>query len=174
VTTDNGPAAEASAPSSASTNGAPPAAPAGWRRWSWTSLLLIGSLALNLAVMGALGHRAWEMRRNGADPLAGPAMRFLRELPGDRRTALAAQIDAVQAALRGSRGRQDTAQREAIAALTAEPFNAATFAAAMRRLPEARTDAVEPLAALAAALTPAERATLARRLMGGRGGRGKH
>jgi uncharacterized membrane protein len=167
VTTDNGPAAEPAAPSPANTSGTPPAARAGWRRWSWTSLLLIGSLALNLAVIGALGHRAWEKRRGGADPLAGPAMRFLRELPDDRRTILAPQIDAVQAAFRGSRDRQQSAQQEAIAALAAEPFNAATFAAAMRRLPEVRTDAVEPIVALAAALTPAERASLARRLRRG-------
>lgn len=152
----------------------PGEAPPRARRWSWQSMLLVASLALNFLVLGAaVGRHAGEWRRGGDDPLAGPTMRFLNGLPDNRRTALNAHITAVGAAMADTRKLAGSARPDALAALTAEPFDRAMFAAALRRLPEAQRDAVEPLAALASALTPAERRDLARRIASGPGRRGR-
>ncbi len=138
------------------------------RRWSWTTLLLIASLALNLLVLGALAHRAMDWRRGGHDAMAGPAMRFLRELPAERRAVLEPQVEAVRAALRQGRQGLKDAHKKAQEFLIQEPFDRLAFEATLRQFMDGegsgRGAAIGPIVNLVEAMTPAERLALSKRI----------
>lgn len=138
----------------------------GTPRWLWA--LLVGSLALNLLIVGAVaGHRFGGRRWHGAE-FAGAERYLLRELASDRREALKGLVEDVVAAGRDVRKDLRLGRRAAAEAFAAEPFDRAKFEAAVQSMLDGqtltRTGLVVKMGTLAEALTPEERARLAKHL----------
>lgn len=134
-------------------------------RWIWP--LLIGSLALNFVVVGAIMGQ--QLRPAPANLPPGIAARLAQDaaapLLKDLSEAKKAQIRTIFEARRGQNRALWQAVRERRTevgkALEAEPFNPPTYAAAMSRLIEAeakaRISAQPTFAEVAAVLSPKER-----------------
>jgi uncharacterized membrane protein len=136
---------------------------AGWRMPRWGMMLLFGSLALNLIIVGLVAGSIWRVRAHQ------PAMRgvtpnllgYAASLPPERRdllwTATAEQRQHIRPFRRDIRG----AREEVMHAIAAEPFDGEKFAAAQNRLAEAYNRARAAVQALdlqiAVRLTPEER-----------------
>ena len=146
--------------------------------WRWTRPLLIASLALNLAILGALGSAWVHFRRVGPLNPNGPGanlLGYVTTLPAARRDALIAGSGRPQQELRSPRQDMRTARGELDAALAAEPFDRARFIAAQKALFEAeialRTAAQRIAGRLAEQLTPDELRAYGAWHPPGRGGR---
>jgi len=146
----------------------------GWRRApGWLKLLLIVSLALNVAVIGMIGGtamRGGEKSEYGDKTANEPGLdrrqsRILRMVPEARRDAARAILMARSAEYSAAQAALKQAQMDLIDALRAEPFDPARVSAAL----EARRQAsgtvwgigYEQLVQIAADLTAAERGELA-------------
>jgi uncharacterized membrane protein len=113
------------------------------------SRLLIASLAINLLVAGAVAGTWLSTHRHprgGHGPNGGAGgeaglMGFLRTLPPERQTVVRSAADDVRPALRPIRQAAKAARLDVEAAITADPFNAATFKAAVLRLTEVESEA---------------------------------
>jgi uncharacterized membrane protein len=148
----------------------------------WTRALLIGSLALNLAVAGIvagafLRARVWDHpppRAAMLDPAFGPwGPALSREDRAALRAAFAAERGRVAAGLEAERA--DRA--ELLAVLRAEPFDPAALDAVSARLAARIRERVEIgqrlLRDRIVAMTPDERRAFADRLEAALSGRGK-
>ena len=130
-------------------------------RGLWLGLL--ASLALNALVVGGLASAFW--RHNG--PLAGAAGTpnnigaFIATLPGDRGRAVWARAAEKRRAMAPFRQEVRQARREALSALTVEPFDKERFTAAQTRLIDAehrqRLAQRDVLAEVVGSMTPDER-----------------
>jgi uncharacterized membrane protein len=134
-------------------------------RWVW--VLLVVSLAGNLLLIGLIAGAAWFRYQVGGSSLgSGGAFGFIRALPKERRDALRQASREQIAGLRPLWQTVREARREAQRALTAEPFDAAAFLTAQRRVVDsehaARSAGAQILADAAAKLTPDERRRMAR------------
>jgi uncharacterized membrane protein len=104
-----------------------PAAPA--RRWTWRDVLLVASLAINLAVLGIVA--AQYMRKERAVRLMGPAYNellpraFVQALPEARRAEVVAAMRDSRRDFREQRRELRAAALKVADALDAEPFDAA-------------------------------------------------
>jgi uncharacterized membrane protein len=118
--------------------------PLGWRRAPrWVLAALVGSLAVNLLVLGLGFGAAWHVRSGqalGGGNLLGNLSAFSQTLPAERRSQLAPLIadPRQQPELRAQRQEVRMARREVLRLFTADPFDVAAFRAA-----EARASAVE-------------------------------
>lgn len=151
-------------------------------RWLW--LALVGSLAVNLLVLGIVG--ATLLRWRGGGPPGGPffavSERLLRSLPSERRQALR-QVIGRHREVKWQNWRDLRNARTTLArSLRVEPFDEPAFEAALTDLQQkelgVRTDFVPVMGDLAAALTAEERQQLLEQLRRERwrsgGGRGGH
>ena len=143
----------------------------GWRRApGWLKLLLIVSLALNVAVIGMIGGTAM---RGGEKTANEPGLdrrqsRILRMVPEARRDAARAILIARSDEYAAAQAALKQAQMDLIDALRSDPYDRARVSAAL----EARREAsgtvwgigYEQLEQIAADLNGAERSELADRL----------
>ena len=141
------------------------------RKWSW---LLIGSLALNLIIAGAVVGMFVTHGRGGRFGGGGElnVVRlvmskeglhgFVRSLPQERRATFRATLEDAQRTLQPLRGAVRSARSEAMAAMAGEPFDSARFQKAMEALTAAETtlrkSGVTVLADTLQQMTPQERA----------------
>ena len=138
--------------------------PARWLKW-----LLVASLAFNLLVVGALATAAWKFRQGpmmpGPNAINAHLLGFVWTLPAERRQAIWSATGSEREAMRPFRTDVRNARLEARAAMTAMPFDLGRFSEAQRRLLDAenkaRTAAGTLFVAVAAKLTPEERAAFA-------------
>jgi uncharacterized membrane protein len=97
------------------------------RRWSWWSILLIGSLALNCLLAGAIAARWYTEERierfTGASYTQLLPRRFMADLPAERRKQLFALLGAHRKDFRDGRGRLRAASLVIADALEREPFD---------------------------------------------------
>jgi uncharacterized membrane protein len=128
----------------------------------------MASLALNVLIVGSVAgallfgrhHHGWK----GPGPMGFALSSFTQTLPAERSEALRAYIVSEEATLATLRKAKHDARAAARTLLTAEPFDAAQFKAALERAVEA--DLAEKkarttlLADTAARLTPEERRQL--------------
>jgi uncharacterized membrane protein len=144
-------------------------APQAMGRWPSWRLLFLALLALNVLLASAFLYRTWAWRHGPPDPVAGPIMRLLRDLPSDRRETLREPIAAVRQSLQDLRRGAGTARQDAASTLSKDPFDRVAFEAALRRMMEAegsgRQNAIASLTNLADALTPVERQSFAKLLL---------
>ncbi len=109
-------------------------------RWLWISFFL--SLALNLVVLGAAVGAIWHFRSSKVYREAGAPRHFaffLRRLDPDRRAVFLELFKRQRPELQRLRGDLRAARASAADAMAGEPFDGERFAAANRRLNEART-----------------------------------
>jgi uncharacterized membrane protein len=145
-------------------------APRPRRRW-----LLIASLAFNILLVGLIGGAVWRGVRDGGAGPAGVAARsgapgqmfaFIASLPPDRRAAIIRDARLARGEVRVLRQHVREAQRDRIAALTAEPFDPQRLTDAQNRLDnaEARLRQILTLSLhnAAIAMTPEERRAFVR------------
>ena len=132
----------------------------------WLMPILIGSLALNLIVLGAAGSLVWRSyfgpEGNGIGRRVVPSvLGYAVTLPPARVKELEQLTKEEWQQVRPLRRTLVAAREEVIRALTAEPFDQARFAAAQAHLVEAdqrsREAAFKLHAALSIHLTPQER-----------------
>jgi uncharacterized membrane protein len=132
----------------------------------WVLGLLIGSLALNLLVLGLASGAMWHARFGqaaGGGNLLGNLVAFSQTLPSARRSELGSLIGESRAPpeLRALRQEVRAARREVMRQFTADPFDVAAFRAAEAQAVKAETrmrETADGLAAgLAKQLTAAER-----------------
>ncbi|MEQ8857113.1 MAG: periplasmic heavy metal sensor [Pseudomonadales bacterium] len=132
----------------------------------WLLVVLIASLAVNLALAGFVVGRL-----SGPDGLAPASLdpslgmfRVLRELPEARREALGPPLRDHFRGLRGELRRMREAQRQINDALAAEPFDADALTAALGGFRAALLDSQQAnhalLVRMARAMTAEERALL--------------
>lgn len=90
------------------------------RKWRWGKVLLALSLALNVAILGAIGGAAYRFkdRRDGATPPSLAVMLF-RELDRETRHKLMRHASGRHDSVRGQRAAN---RKDLFAALRAEPF----------------------------------------------------
>ncbi len=151
-------------------------------RWLW--LALVGSLAVNLLIIGIAG--ATLLRWRGGGPPGGPyfavSERLLRSLPAERRQALR-EVISRHRELKWQNWRELRNARWSLAkSLRSEPFDRSAFEAALTDVQQkelgVRGDFVPVMGDLAAALTAEERQKLLEQLRRERrrsgGGRGGH
>lgn len=132
------------------------------RRW-----LLLASLALNVLLVGLIVGAVWRGTREGGAGFGprpgGPGQMFayLASLPPERRATIIREGKLARGEVRELRRHVREAQRERIAALTADTFDRDRYAAAQTRLDNAEARLRELLATslknAAAAMTPDER-----------------
>jgi uncharacterized membrane protein len=137
------------------------AVPRSWRHASrWMKAALVGSLALNLLVLGLGAGAAWHARFGqaaGGGNLLGNLVAFSRTLPSSRRSELAAagmlfvdnrpppELRALRQEVRAARG-------EVMRLFTADPFDVAVFRTAEARAAQAENRLRETTDGLAADL----------------------
>jgi uncharacterized membrane protein len=135
----------------------------------WLLVVLVVSLLLNGLVLGAVASR-WQAM-NAAVPALGSSSNaqlfgFAVTLPVDRRREVWKAAEADRAAIRPLRQAVHAARDETRKTLLAEPFDAAHYADAQKRLfaaeQEMRLRALDVIQVIAKQLTPAERAAFAR------------
>ncbi len=101
------------------------------RRWSWRDVLLVASLAANLAVLGAVA--AQYVRNERVPRLMGPAYNellpraFVQALPEARRDEIVAALRHNRREFREQRRELRAAALKVADALAAEPFDAAAL-----------------------------------------------
>lgn len=138
------------------------------RRWPrWKGVLLVVSLALNLLVIGIVATAA--VRHRLAPPpgvTQATVLSFARTLPDPRRRDLWETTRTERLALRPYRTELRRAREELRKALSAEPFDAATFQAAHAQLLAAEEGARKTAHVLfekmALGMTPDERRAFVR------------
>ncbi|MXU63843.1 periplasmic heavy metal sensor [Oceanomicrobium pacificus] len=144
--------------------------PPGNPRWPlWLKLTLLGSLCLNMVLIGLLAGFALRgpMQRNAAIPPAADTLRLVvSAMPADARGALRRTIRRDLPDMRRARGGDP---RDAlVTVLTADPFDPAAMAAlfdGQRARAESATAALHgALATRIAELSPEERAAMAERI----------
>jgi uncharacterized membrane protein len=132
----------------------------------WMAGLLIGSLALNLLVIGLAAGALWHVRFGqaaGGGNLLGNLVAFSQTLPAARRSELAVLIGDSRPPPELRTLRQDVraTRREVMRQFTADPFDVSAFRAAEAQAAQAESrlrEAADGLAAgLAKQLTAAER-----------------
>jgi len=138
----------------------------------WMKVLLVVSLAVNLAVAGAVGTAIWRFRHGGplatAYAVSGPGnlIAFAASLPHGRRQEIWQRTTDERRLLRALRAELRAARLDVQTSLTADPFDVARFAAAQARLHEtesrARAEAQKLVLAIVKMLDSTERAALAR------------
>jgi uncharacterized membrane protein len=130
----------------------------------WLLVVLFGSLALNLLVVGSLAGAAWR-HRGPPRPLASVVipnlLGYASTLPGERRKQLEQLTRDERSHIRPFRREVRAAREETIKALIAQPFDRERFVAAQARQAEAENRAraaVQDLyVKIADNLTPEER-----------------
>lgn len=142
------------------------------KRRSWSRLLLIGSLAVNLLVAGLVAGAVFRHEPQGSrhlDRMSFGLGTYVAALPGDRRADVERAIGGVSDKSRGA-WRQDVRDaRNAISeALRAEPFSETALREAIvthREVALSRTVALQQaLADAVAEMTPEERAAMLQRV----------
>ena len=135
----------------------------------WIKIALVASLALNLLILGTIGGSIWASRHGPAvtERSGGPHMLgFTRTLPYERRFEIWKVTRKEVRALRPLRKDVRRARAQARAVLVAQPFDKQKFADAQTRVFEAemafRREAQVLFVAIAAVLTPEERAAFAK------------
>lgn len=140
------------------------------KRWRTARIALIGSLALNIFFVTALGA-AWAFRGPRGDPDVRGFMRYIHHAPDAQQDRARAIREARRPEFRAQRAEVRAARREVRAALEADPFDAARLAAAQERLrsERGRLRAIldGAVAELAASMPAEERARLAEALKRG-------
>ncbi len=130
-------------------------------RWIW--VLLIGSLALNLLIVGAIGGSWARYHRGWGGPWGGGWHRygFMRSLPDDRRDRVRVIMKQHRETLRPLRREAHGAWRGVIEVLKADEIDKAKLEQAIASAHEAETAArkrlVPMILEVAAVLTPEER-----------------
>ena len=136
--------------------------------------LLVGSLILNLFLIGAVG--GWAFRHHGGPPPGPPGprggepevMNWLWRLPETRKAEAKALFDASRETRRERRAQIRLAREAALAALEARPFSPGALDAALNLLGEQGdllTEAAHrDLLTVIGQMTDAERATMAKQL----------
>jgi uncharacterized membrane protein len=136
----------------------------------WLMPVLIGSLALNLIVVGAAGSLLWRSQFGTPDALSRRAipsvLGYAITLPPERVKELEEQTKEERERVRPVRRALVQAREEWVSALSAEPFDPKRFTAAQARLSEAdlhsREAAFKLHYAIGNKLTPEERRGFAR------------
>lgn len=131
----------------------------GQGRSRWYTIVLVGSLALNLLFIGGLAKAAWHHRHGGP---GGPGMMgFVRDLPPDRRQLIGGELKAAREAIEPMRQTMRDRWSETNKVLVEEPFDKAKFKAAMDKVTEADSQIKNAfssaLSETVAKLTPDER-----------------
>jgi uncharacterized membrane protein len=147
-------------------------APAAKRRWSWWSVLLVASLALNMLIGGAVAARYLFPER--VDRMSGLNFaqllprRFFGDLSRERRRELVDILKTHRDGIRGGREAMRAATLKIADALEAEPYDAMAAEAAIKGFSDTGSGIVADGAKAAldvlARLTPEERKLLAQRL----------
>ncbi|MGQ0674161.1 MAG: periplasmic heavy metal sensor [Hyphomicrobium sp.] len=140
----------------------PPPAP---RTRAWVKWLLVGSLALNLLIIGgAVGHKLFGRHggwRGGERADDFGIMGYARTLDGGQRSSIRKIVQAGKANLKTLREDVRKARMEAAAVLVAEPFDKERSRQALGRIGEAeariKAAGVATFLDAAETLTPAER-----------------
>ncbi len=108
-------------------------------RWSWMKWLLVGSLALNVlivgVVVGALARGGPGGGRGSPQNLIG----YVSSMPSERRQLLLQRTSNLRPELKALRQQARLAHRERVAAITAEPFDRSRYIAAQTRQIETET-----------------------------------
>lgn len=134
----------------------------------WLKIALVASLAVNLLVVGTIGGSLWAFRNGPRDGHGVNAhlIGFTSTLSAQRRYAIWQATRDERRALRPLRKEVRAARADARAILTTEPFDKEKFSAAQARVLaaeiKARGEAHKLFIAVAALLTPEERAAFAR------------
>jgi uncharacterized membrane protein len=129
----------------------------------WLMLVLIGSLALNMIVIGAAGSLLWRGQPDApfGRRVVPNIIGYAATLPPARRTELERQIKAEREKAWPVRRALQAAREEVYKALVATPFDQARFVAAWSQLTKAdeiwRGASLELQSAIALNLTPDER-----------------
>jgi Spy/CpxP family protein refolding chaperone len=107
------------------------------RRWSWLWVVLIASLAINLAIVAAIvAHNAAGPHRHRS--ITGPGFTqilpraFFRELDSDRRKQLVGELREHRKGFRKLRKQLRTKARDVAAALRAQPYEEEAVAKALQ------------------------------------------
>jgi uncharacterized membrane protein len=131
--------------------------------------VLIGSLALNVLIIGAVASAMCMAHFGGPPPhgrgfMQSPLLGFARTLPRERADVVRQTVADAQPNMESLRRAMRDARAAARAALTAEPFDQAKLDAAVDGIVQAETNQARARTALFAGtvskLTPAERAQL--------------
>ena len=139
-------------------------APPQVRSPGWMKLLLILSLTANLLVIGVIAgyELRGEGRRGGTDRAVGWIVEML---PEERRGMAEAHFAEARAAIDTAEGSRAALTDRVLAAIRANPYDAAAVQAAMAAYGDSRSERWEVLrermASLLARLTPEERAAFA-------------
>lgn len=130
----------------------------------WLYVGLIGSLALNVLLVGGFATAAWHARHGGPGAKFGAdmgLMAFTKSLPSERRKELRESFKAEKQKFRPLRDNIRDSWKAANDALAAEPFDKAKFKqtvdAAIAAEMTMRTTVSETLVNAAEKLTPEER-----------------
>ncbi len=135
----------------------------------WLLAVLVISLLLKGLVVGAVASR-WQAMHAGP-PVLGSSSNaqlfgFAVTLPQERRREIWSSVETDREAMRPLRAAVHAARDEVRTTLLAEPFDAARYAAAQKRLfdseQQLRLRALDVVQAIAKQLTPGERAAFAR------------
>jgi len=135
----------------------------------WLLAVLVISLLINGLVVGAIASR-WQSMHSAMPALGSSSNAqlygFAVTLPTERRQEVWKTVEDDRAAIRPLRQSVHAARDEARKILLAEPFDAASYATAQKRLfdaeQEMRLRALDVIQAIAQQLTPKERAAFAR------------
>jgi uncharacterized membrane protein len=129
----------------------------------WLMPVLVGSLALNMIVIGAAGSLLWRGQPDAplGRRVVANIIGYAATLPAERRTELERQIKAERGKAWPLRRAMQMAREEVNKALLATPFDQARFVAAWAQLTKAdelsREASFELQSAIALHLTPQER-----------------
>jgi uncharacterized membrane protein len=136
----------------------------------WLMPVLVGSLALNLIVIGAAGSLIWRSHLGGNEAMSGrvipSVLGYAATLPPERISALEEQTKEERQKVRPVRRALVEAREEWAKVLSAEPFDRQRLLAAQARLVEvdekSRDAAFKLHLAIGIHLTPEERRGFAR------------
>lgn len=109
------------------------------KRRSWLKWLLVASLALNVLIAGVVIGAIVRGGTSGGRGAPQNVIGYVMSLPADRRQELMQRSANVRPELRALRQQVRAANRERLAALTAEPFDRTRYVAAQTRQIEAET-----------------------------------
>ena len=152
-----------------------------YRTPRWVKIALIGSISLNMLIVGFAAGAAWKFRKGGWHGGGRPSPmralgRFARDLPQAKRARVRAIVDRERETIRGLRAEIRKKRRNLRAALTTPTFDRVRFEKAQREFFDAlvavRKGSIGLLPEIAEGLTQVEREELAR-VMTRRGRRGR-
>jgi uncharacterized membrane protein len=113
--------------------------PTGFMARPLAKYLLIGSLALNLLVFGAIASMALRGPGGWHHPGSGSIFAFMAQLSPARREELQRHTREIRASVQTLRDTVRASSRERVAALSAEPFDRQAYITAQTRQIEADT-----------------------------------